>query len=246
MTGTWLNVGGIVLGGLAGMTFAKRLSANAQLRLRRLLVGLTVYAGFSLIWQSLKAPVGHAAGQLGIALLALSVGSALGRLLGLQRGMNRAGQWARERFSRAVAAERAGLKPDAARRSDGFITCTLLFCVSPLAVVGPVQDGLNGDWHALAVKGLLDGLATMGFVATFGWSPLLAAIPVLACQGLLTVGAHALVPLLAAEAVRDSVGLTGGFIVATLSLVILELRKVPLANYLPALVLAPLLARWWQ
>ena len=46
--------------------------------------------------------------------------------------------------------------------------------------------------------------------------------------------------------VRDSLGLTGGFIVATVSLVILDLRKVPLANYLPALVLAPLLTRWWM
>ncbi len=246
MIGTWINVVGILLGGIAGMTFARNLSAAAQLRLRRLLVGLTVYAGFGAIWRSLQAPPGHAAGQLAIALVALSVGSALGRVLGLQRAMNRAGQWARERFARATAAERAGVRPDAVRRSDGFITCTLLFCVSPLAVVGPVQDGLNGDWQALAAKGLLDGLATMGFVASFGWSPLLAAVPVLAFQGLITVGAHALGPWLGTEAARDSVGITGGFIVATLSLVILDLRKVPLANYLPALVLAPLLARWWQ
>jgi uncharacterized membrane protein YqgA involved in biofilm formation len=245
MIGTFLNVGGILVGGIAGLTVARNLSPRAQQRLRLVLVLLTIYTGFSLIWQGLKPPFGHAAGQLGIALLALLLGSLLGNLLRLQRGLNRAGQWARERFSRATQAAQAGLKPDAARRSDGFITCTLLFCVGPMAIIGSVQDGLNGDWRTLAVKGLLDGLATMGFVTTFGWSPLLAALPVLAYQGLLTVGAHALAPLVEQTALRDSIGVTGGFIIATISLVILDLRKVPLANYLPALVLAPLLTHWW-
>ncbi len=246
MIGTFINVGGILLGGIAGLTVARHVSARTQQRLRLLLVALTVYAGFSLIWQGLKSPLGHTAGQLGIALLALTLGSALGSVLRLQYALNRAGQWSRERFTRAAAAAKAGVKPDAARRSDGFITCTLLFCVGPMAIIGAVQDGLNGDWRTLAVKGLLDGLATMGFVTTFGWSPLLAAIPVLAYQGLLTLGAHALAPVVANEAIRDSIGITGGFIVATISLVILDLRKVPLANYLPALVLAPLLTKWWM
>lgn len=246
MIGTWLNVGGILLGGLVGLTLGRHLTARGQQRLRMLLVLLTVYAGFSLIWQSLHLPVGHAAGQLGIALLSLMLGSLLGSLLGLQRLTHRAGKWARERFSKAAETTGQPATSAATRRSDGFVTCTLLFCIGPMAIVGAVQDGLNGDWRILAVKGLLDGLATMGFVATFGWSPLLAALPVFVYQGLLTVGAHALAPVVSEPAVRDSLGLTGGFIVATISLVILDLRRVPLANYLPALVLAPLLTRWWM
>ncbi len=246
MIGTWLNVGGILLGGLVGLTLGRHLTARGQQRLRMLLVLLTVYAGFSLIWQSLHLPVGHAAGQLGIALLSLMLGSLVGNLLGLQRLTNRAGKWARERFSKAAETTGQPAASAATRRSDGFVTCTLLFCIGPMAIVGAVQDGLNGDWRILAVKGLLDGLATMGFVATFGWSPLLAALPVFVYQGLLTVGAHTLAPVVTEPAVRDSLGLTGGFIVATVSLVILDLRKVPLANYLPALVLAPLLTRWWM
>lgn len=245
MIGTFINVGGILLGGLLGLTVGRHLSARGQQRLRMLLVLLTVYAGFSLIWQSLHLPVGHAAGQLGIALLSLMLGSLLGNLMGLQRLTNQAGKWARERFAAAQGGAAPSRHAAAARRTDGFLTCTLLFCIGPMAIVGAVQDGLNGDWRVLAVKGLLDGLATMGFVATFGWTPLLAALPVLVYQGLLTVGAHALAPVITEPALKDSLGLTGGFIVATVSLVILDLRKVPLANYLPALVIAPLLTRWW-
>ena len=91
--GTFINVGGILLGGIAGLTVARHISARAQQRLRMLLVALTVYAGFSLIWQGLKSPLGHTAGQLGIALLALTLGSALGSVLRLQHALNRAGQW---------------------------------------------------------------------------------------------------------------------------------------------------------
>lgn len=246
MIGTFINVGGILLGGLLGLTVGRHLSARGQQRLRMLLVLLTVYAGFSLIWQSLHLPVGHAAGQLGIALLSLMLGSLLGNLLGLQRLTNQAGKWARERFAAAAKGNSAPTGQAAADRgTDGFLTCALLFCIGPMAIVGAVQDGLNGDWRILAVKGLLDGLATMGFVATFGWTPLLAALPVFVYQGLLTLGAHALAPVITEPEMKDSLGLTGGFIVATVSLVILDLRKVPLANYLPALVIAPLLTRWW-
>ena len=43
---------------------------------------------------------------------------------------------------------------------------------------------------------------------------------------------------------KDMLNLTGGLVVAMISLVILEVRKVPLADYLPALPLSVLLARF--
>ena len=195
-----------------------------------------------MVWAGLRAPLGHTAKQLAIALLALSLGSFTGWLLGLQRGMNWFGRLARDRFAKASA---DGAATGAVDPSEGFITCALLFCVGPMAILGALQDGIDGQWRTLALKGVMDGLATMGFVATFGWSPLLAAIPVLAYQGTLTLAARSLEPLLRDPALKDSLNVTGGLVVATIALVVLDLRKVPLANYLPALVYAPLLTRWW-
>ena len=235
-----LNVAGIVAGGLAGLTLARHLTPPVQQRLRLGLAGLVVYAGFSMVWQGLSGPPGHAAKQLAIALLALSLGSLTGWFLRLQRGLNRFGVWTRERIRQDAAAT-----PDTVRASEGFVTCTLLFCVGPLAILGSVQDGVDGQWRTLALKGVMDGLATMGFVATYGWSPLLAALPVLAYQGTLTLGARALEPLLHDAALKDSLNVAGGFIVTTIAVVVLGVRKVPLANYLPALAYAPLLTHWW-
>lgn len=245
MTGTFLNLGCILLGGLAGLTFARQLSGRAQQRLKLLLTALTLYAGFGMVWDALTAPLGHAAGQLGIALLSLSLGSFLGYLLRLQRGLNRLGRIARERYEQSMNQDSATVRK-LPETNEGFLVCSILFCVAPLALVGTLLDGVAGDWRVLAVKGLLDGLAAMGFVATFGWSPLLAAVPVLAWQGTLTLLARLLAPLVESDALRDSLELTGGLMVAMVSLVILDLRRVPLANYLPALGLAPLLTWWWQ
>ena len=231
-------------GGLIALAFGDRMGPRIQQRLRVLLAGLTAYAGLGMVWSGLQSG-GFKTGlqQLGIALLSLSLGSLAGHLCGLQRGVTRLGRWARERFSAANA--NAGTSATRRDPVEGFITCSLLFCVGPMAILGPIQDGLEGHWQVLAVKSLMDGLSTMGFVAAFGWGPLLAAIPVLIYQGSITLLSHRLEPLLAANDLKDTLNITGGFIVATIALVILELRKVPLADYLPALPISVGLAYWW-
>ena len=240
MIGTLLNVAGILVGGIAGLTVARGLSPRTQFRIRGGLAALVVYAGAGMVWEGLRSPLTHTLKQLTIAMLALSLGSFTGWLLGLQRGMNRIGESIRRRFQKSESAAPSNVRP-----SEGFITCTLLFCVGPMAILGAIQDGVDGQWRTLALKGVLDGLATMGFVASFGWSPLLAAIPVLVYQGALTLAAGSLAPAMQDAALRDSLNVTGGIIVTTIALVVLNLRKVPLANYLPALAYAPLLTRWW-
>lgn len=114
-----------------------------------------------------------------------------------------------------------------------------------MAILGSIQDGLDGQWKTLAIKGILDGLATLGFTATYGWGPILSAIPVLAYQGSLTLAAQWMEPLVRGDEMKASLGIAGGLIVACIAVVILNIRKVPLANYLPALIVAPILTHWW-
>ncbi len=142
--------------------------------------------------------------------------------------------YAKEKFSRASATS-------SRRLSEGFITCTLLFCVGPIAIVGALQDGLEGKWETLAIKAVMDGLATMAFVTTFGWGVMLSVIPVVAYQGTITLSARFLGPLLEERGLIDSLNATGGMLVFCIALVILELKKIELADYLPSLAFAPLL-----
>ena len=110
-----------------------------------------------------------------------------------------------------------------------------------MAILGSLDDGLTGNFKTLAVKSVMDGLATMAFVKTFGIGPMFTAIPVLAYQGTITIGARALQPVLENAALLDSINATGGLLILCISLVILDIQKVPLADYLPSLAVAPAL-----
>jgi uncharacterized membrane protein YqgA involved in biofilm formation len=93
------------------------------------------------------------------------------------------------------------------------------------------------------VKAVIDGLATLGFVRLFGWGAMLAALPVLAFQGTITlVCMQFLKPTLEVHSLIDSINATGGLLVFCVALIILELKRLELADYLPSLAFAPLLA----
>ena len=173
-----------------------------------------------------------------LMVLSLAVGKWAGTKIGIQRRLNAIGASARNKFTKAT--EQAAEKHPP---SEGFITCTLLFCVGPMSLLGPIQDGLTGDIQILAIKSVMDGISTMTFATTFGWSVLFAAGPVLLYQGTLTLLASAvkqwLDALPEAALLLDSVTATGGFIVLCIPLLLLEIRRIQLADYLPALIIAP-------
>jgi hypothetical protein len=239
MIGTLLNAAGIVLGGILGLTLSRQMPANTQLVLKGLLGVATVYVGLRLTWLSLGGGFWSVLKQLTIVVLALTLGRLVGRLLRLQAGANRLGQYARDKLAHA--------RPDNPQRfGEGFLTCTIVFCLGPLAILGALQDGLGGHWQTLAVKAVMDGLATMAFVASFGWGVVVSAIPVISFQGTITLGARLLEPYLRQPEWVDSIHATGGLLVFCVALIVLELRKIEVIDYLPSLAFAPLLTWLWK
>jgi len=235
MIGTILNAAGIVAGGALGLARRKPLSASMESRFRIGLGVFTVFYGLSLTWKSLHGTFGQLIKQVLIILAALILGRITGRLMRLQAMSNQLGRTARERIAAA--------KPDDPHRAGlGFRTCSVLFCAAPLGILGAVQDGLSEYWYPLAVKAVMDGLATMGFISIFGWGAMLAAVPVLAVQGSITLVCSGIVgPFLVAHGLTDSVNATGGMLVFCVALIILDLKTLQLSDYLPSLAFAPLL-----
>ena len=238
MVGTWLNVAGIVAGGLFGLAVRKPLSATNQGLIKILLGAFTVWFGVRLTWLSLHGSLLQILKQLGIVVVSLMIGRLAGQLLHLQKASNRIGQFARDRMA---AAQPGG--PN--RFSDGFSVCALLFCAAPLGIVGAVGDGLSNYFAPLAIKAVMDGLAAMGFVGMFGFGVLLSAVPVLVFQGTISLlCARFLAPLLQSHGLLDPVNATGGMLIFCVALIIFEVRKIAVTDYLPGLIAAPLLS-WW-
>lgn len=246
MTGVIINALGIILGGIIGLARPVQLSVQAQTFFRSLLGACAIFFGLRLTWLSIGASFGPMFKQLAIAMLALMLGRLLGRLLHFQNASNHLGQYAR----RVMESHRPN---DPHRFSNGMNVCALLFCAAPLGIIGaihaslPTENGGQGHWQVLAVKALMDGLAMMGFAAMFGVGAIFSALPVFVLQGTITLacGLYA-EPFLRAHQLLDSVNATGGLLVAMVSVVIFEIRRVELADYLPALALAPLITWLWK
>lgn len=236
MTGTLINAAAIVAGGIFGRVAIRQLANERQVLIKHLLGVFTVYAGLSLTWNGLNGSWRQVGRQLLIVVAAMMIGKILGRLLRLQRGFNRLGQFARRSFEQGG---QGGGCPN-----PGFVTCAILFCAEPLAALGAVQDGLTGSYQTLVLKAIMDGLATVVFARTFGWGAVLSAVPVLAYQGTLTLLVRQLEPWLRQGSLVDGITATNGLLIFCVALVILELKKVDLADYLPSLAIAPLLT-WW-
>jgi uncharacterized membrane protein YqgA involved in biofilm formation len=240
MTGSILNAVGIIIGTVAGL-YGANLAPARQSNLKAALGAFTAFFGLRLVWNGINGSFRQVTVQLLIALLALILGRLAGRLLNLQKLSNRLGQYARRRI--------AAVRPDAPPPwSDGFNTCAALFCAAPLAILGSAADGLAGDFLPLAVKGVMDALAAMSFAAMFGGvSVALSALPVLAWQGTLTLLCTLFAaPFLTQHHLLDSVNVATGFQVVFVAVVIFDARRIEMADYLPALAVAPLLTWFWH
>ena len=225
MTGTFINVGAILAGTFLGVVLGGRMPEGLQ---RRVLAGLglvvlVIGVDLALAWRD-TSPLYVLGGVL--------LGGMAGEALGIEARLEALG----DRIQRRVAA-RGG---SSSTVSEAFFNASLLFCVGPLAVVGAIQDGLTGDYEALATKAMLDGFAAIALSATLGWGVALAAITVLVYQGALSLGATLFEDILQGEAL-DALTSAGGVLILGISLRLLEVADVKVGNFLPALVFAPAL-----
>jgi len=229
VTGTLINVGAVLAGTLLGLSAGSRLTERMQQRVLAGLGMVTLVIGvdLALAWSREDTTRHTPLYVLGAILL----GGLLGEAADLEGRLERLGHRLQRRFARG---------DEHSTLSEGFVTASLLFCVGSLAVVGSIQDGLNGDFQLLATKATLDGFAAVALAASLGWGVALSVVPVLVYQGAITLGAGAVDDILRGEALAALTS-AGGITIIGISLKLLEVKDVRVANYLPALVIAPAL-----
>ena len=222
VNGTLINALAVLVGGVVGSLVGDRLPKRIHEALFGVLGLFTVLIGL-MSAVTTKNPL--------ILLGSLLLGTLLGELINIEGGLERAGDWLQSKLS----------KPGSTL-SEAFVTASLVFCVGPLSILGSLDNGLSGDTTKLIIKATLDGFAALAFGATLGWGVLLAIITILVYQGGLSLGAHAIAPLLTGNAdTITELTATGGLILVAVGLKLLKIRDLRVANYLPALAVAPIL-----
>ena len=232
LTGTILNVATVLLGTLIGVLIGGRMPARIQGTLTDGLGLFTLLLGVSMGLRVLTDPSALPGDELAV-LGAVLLGAAVGELLRLQDGLEGLGAWFQQRLAR---------EGEPSRIAEAFITASLVFCVGPLTILGSIENGLTGDMRLLAVKSLLDGVASIAFAAALGWGVALSAITVLVVQGGIAGGAFLLRDVMDERTILV-VSAVGGVILLGVAMRLLEVRQVRVASFLPALVLAPLFLR---
>lgn len=236
--GAFLNGMGILIGALFGLGMRHPMTSRTQKFFKSALGAFTAFYGLGLICLNVHGKFLGCMKQLLIGALGTVLGYWVGRALQLQKMSNAAGHHA----SGLLAAAQKNLHGAPA---NGFVAATILLCAAPLGIVGAVVDGLEGYFYLLLVKGFMDGLAMTSFVKLFRWPVALAAAPVFFFFDGLSLVAHHFQPWLDTQGLTPYVCIAAGFVTCNVALVILEVRRVELASYLPALAVAPLLAHWF-
>jgi uncharacterized membrane protein YqgA involved in biofilm formation len=229
LSGTLLNAATVAIGATIGLLIGARMPARIQQTLTDGLGLFTLCIAFALALRLLMDS-GAPAGTDLIVLASLLVGAVVGELLKLQDGVEALGDWFQRRLARTD-------KPS--RISEAFVTASLVFCVGPLTILGSIQNGLTGDIQLLAVKSVLDGFAAIAFAATLGAGVYLSILTVLIVQGGLATLAYLFGASLDPVAV-SAASAVGGVILLGVAFRLLDVRRIRVVSFLPALVLAPI------
>lgn len=231
--GTMINCGGIIAGGLLGLLFGNLLQKRFQ---EGLMTATAVCVLFIGIGGALQEMLTISNGQLSsggtmMMIGSLVIGVLLGEWMNIELRLEQFGQWLKIK---------TGSSGDASF-VDGFVTASLTVCVGAMAVVGAVQDGMEGDYAILAAKAILDFLIILIMTASLGKGCLFAAIPVAIFQGLLTILARFIKPFMTAAALSN-LSLVGSIMIFCVGINLLWNKGIRVANMLPGLVIAILWA----
>lgn len=221
MTGVLVNAALVILGSVLGLFFGKFLTEKLS-KAAMTAIGLcTLYIGIS----------GTLKGENPLILIAAMVlGVIIGTLLDIDGFVKRLGDKAQ-----ALTRQKSGSV------SEGFVTASLLFCVGAMAVVGSLEAGLTGNYATLYTKSALDFVAALILASSLGFGVTLAAVSLLVYQGAIALLAGLLAPVMTPSAINE-LSSAGSLVIVALGLNLIGITHIKVADFLPALIIAPLIA----
>ena len=221
MLGTIVNCAAVIAGSCLGMLIGRRLPERFM-NIMFMGVGLATLAiGVSMTLESKN---------LIVSVVSIMLGGILGEWMRLER-----------RLDSLAAHIKKRLRFRSERFNEGFVTATVLFCVGSMAILGSFEDGLGHFPRLLYTKSVMDGLSSVALSSTMGLGVLFSAVPMGLYQGALTLFAGSLSGVLTPVMIAEMTAV-GGLMLLGIGLNLLKVTRIPVINFLPGLVIAPLIA----
>ncbi|MCC5912300.1 MAG: DUF554 domain-containing protein [Clostridiaceae bacterium] len=221
MLGTIVNTIAIVVGGLLGVLLRKGLPDNYK---------NTIMQGLALSVLVIGLMGAFKSQNILIVICSIVIGSIIGEMLQIENRLNNLGKWLENKVSNGSdESNKAGTSV-----AKGFVTASLIYCVGAMAIVGALESGLTGNHETLYAKSVIDGVSAIIFASTLGIGVIFSSVAVFIYQGFITITAGAMSHLLVDSVVLE-MSAVGGLLIMGISLNVLEIKKIPVGNMLPAI-----------
>lgn len=228
--GTLINSAAIVVGGVAGHFFGKRLSESCQDTLSKACGVSTLFIGIAGAAEKMLAVIDNgtlSSGGSMLIVLSLTIGALIGELINIEGLFERFGEWLKVKSGNAKDKQFV----------NAFVTASLTVCIGAMAIVGAIRDGLEGDSSILITKSILDFIIIIVMTGSMGKGCAFSAIPVLVLEGAFTLLARLISPIMT-EAALSNISLVGSVLIFCVGVNLVWGKTIRVANLLPALVLA--------
>lgn len=227
--GTIVNVGTILAGSALGLVLGRGMKEKYQ---------VTVMKGIALCVCVIGLQMALKSQNMMIDIVSIVLGSVMGEYFNIEDKLTKLGEALAGRFNKKQA---AGAEGEKERFVEGFVSTSLIFCVGAMAIVGSLEDGLNGNTAILYAKAIMDGVGAVVFTANLGIGVAFSALAVGIYQGSLTLLASWVGPYLT-EGVIGAVSSVGGLLIFAIGINMFDVVKIRIGNMLPAMFIAGIIA----
>lgn len=231
--GPFINGCAVALGGFCGGTLSSRMPERLRSAMPLTFGAASMAMGAILINRAVHMPV---------MVLSAILGALIGELIYLEKGIGWCGSKAKTLVEKIFPAPGGGISQQ--EFLEKFVAIIVLFCASGTGIFGSMTEGMTGDASILIAKSFLDLFTAMIFATSLGFPVVVIAIPQLLIQLALAFGAVQIMPLTTPQMIADFSSV-GGLLMLATGLRICGIKVFPVANMLPALVLAMPISVLW-
>ena len=232
-TGVIFNALVVIIGSLIGLACKKSISTKLT---EAVMHGIGLCVAYIGISGALNAGADANANPV-TPVIAMALGAVIGTLIDIDRHLNLLGNWVERKFSTPSSDG----SPAHGKIAEGFVSASLLFCVGAMTIMGGLAAGISGDNTIYFTKGVIDMVSAVAFTVSFGIGVALSSVCVLLLQGSIVLTAGFIEPLLTTHMIAE-MNCVGNLLIVFIGLNLMGITKVKVANYLPAILVALLLA----
>ena len=232
--GVIIDAASVALGGILGALAGHKLPEHLKVQLNIVLGLCSTGMGISAVGLMKNMPA---------VIFAIVLGSGIGLAVGLGGWINRGAEAMQRPVARLLHSQNSSMSQE--EFTATLVTVIVLFCASGTGIYGSLDAGMTGDSTILISKSILDLFTAAVFACNLGYVVSLVALPQLVIFLALFFGAKGILPMTTPDMIADFKA-CGGFLMVATGLRMTKIKAFPIADMIPAMVLAMPFSWLWS